>query len=371
MRMLPVLALTLVPSLAVAGPCDSLASRASAASGSALVSGFEALARCDLELAKSTFPQLMVRAGDLETLVPLALAAVRVDAFVPVWEMMGKVPYEHRQALAEGIGGACAVEPKVVPFLQGAYVAMKGTEFASWSPALDACTSPALAAWIEGALATPPASTYNEKYNAVVAAWVRARGIASLPALEKGAVVAGANGGPFTTLLDAMDRAAQPASLRDDPRPEDTAAVEAALVRVAKAVPPESARAVADRLATSGSVAAAASLLPTIYPDAALADGTVRWAAAAVEACEGEALVHWTTWTEVPTRVDLLEPARAAFGAVKPKLKCTGTDGWTYRVTDAPVAEDGVEGWVAGLVKTWNDQGFKTKDKRESVTVPR
>ncbi len=369
MRTLSLLIALSAPSVALAGSCDTLVSRAQTASGAALVAGFKAIANCDLEMAKTSFPQLMLRATDLDTLQALGLAAIQEDAFVPVWDMMGKVPYEHRQALAQGVGAACATQPKVVPFLQGAYVAMKGTEFVSWSPALESCTSTELTTWMEGALASPPPSTYNEKYNAIVSAWGRGHGIAGLAALEKGAVAAGANGGPFSSLVDAIIRTSQPASLRDQPRAEDVAAVEAALVRVAKAVPPEAARVVADRLATSGNVAAAASLLPTLYPDAASADGNVRWAAAAIEACEGEAVVYWTTWMEAPTRVDVLEPAKAALSTLKPKLKCTAPDGWLFRASESPVGEEAVDGWVDGLVSSWNGQGFKTKDKQVSVTV--
>lgn len=362
------LALAAIPSVAVAGPCDGWIKKADAASGAALVEAYKGLASCDATAAKDAFPRLMLRATELETLVPLSLAAIASDGFVPVWEMMAKVPYEHRTAVAEQVGSACADQPKVVAFLQGAYVGLKGTDFTSWGPAIERCAAPSLQAWMEGALADPPASAYNEKYNAIVTAWVDGRGVAGLPALEKAAVIAGTRGGPFPTLIEAMTRAVQPSSLREKPKPEDQALLEAALVRVAKAVPPEAAQAVADRLGASGNAGLAASLLPAIHPEAATPDGKVRWAAAAIEACEGEGLVHWATWTEVPSRLDVSEPAKAAWATVKPKLKC-GAEGWSYRVTPGPVSEEAAQAWVGELLAQLEKEGTKAKDKQESLAV--
>lgn len=364
-----ILAFALVaPSAALAGPCDAWVKKVDTATGEALLPAFQGLAACDPAAAKLAFPQAMLRAKDLETLAPLALAAIGVDGFVPVWEMMEKVPYEHRTALAEQVGAACAAQPKVVAFLQGAYLGLKGTAFTVWGPAFQACTTEPFQAWLEVALADPPASVYNEKYNALVGAWVGAKGAAALPALEKAAVAAGAKGGPFATVLDAMARAVQPKSLRDAASATDQAALEAALVRVAKAVPTDAARAVADRLDSAGAEGAAASLLPALYPAGATPDGKVRWAAAAIEACDGAAYVHTVTWTEAPTRLDLSEPAKAAWAGVKPKLAC-GDAGWTYRVTPTPVSADEAGAWVEGLVTELEGAGNKVKTKAEAVVV--
>jgi hypothetical protein len=356
------------PSLAAAGPCDAWVKKVDSASGESLLAAYKGLAACDAASAKLAFPQAMLRAKDLETLAPLALAAIGVDAFVPVWEMMEKVPYEHRTALAEQVGAACGAQPKVVAFLQGAYLGLKGTAFTVWGPSFQTCTGEPFQAWMEGAVADPPASVYNERYNALVGAWVGARGVAALPALEKAAVAAGSEGGPFATILDAMNRAIQPKSLRDAASPADRAALEEALVRVAKAVPIEAARAVADRLDSAGAEAAAASLLPALYPAGATPSGEVRWAAAAIEACDGAAVVHTVTWTEAPTRLDLSDAARAAWQGVKPRLAC-GEAGWAYRVTPTPVSADEASAWFEALVAELEGAGNKVKTKAEAVVV--
>src|SRR5690606_31937825 len=131
------------------------------------------------------------------------LTAIDGEAWSAVWDMMEKVPYEHRDALAQQIGAACTSRPKVVGFLQGAYLGLKGAGFTSWAPGLSACPSEALGTWMSETVANPPASPYSEKYNALLGAFVDARGEEALPVLEQAAVAAGQSGGPFHSVLEA------------------------------------------------------------------------------------------------------------------------------------------------------------------------
>jgi hypothetical protein len=70
---------------------------------------------------------------------------------------------------------------------------------------------------------------------------------------------------------------------------EDQKKLEEALVSVATQVPADKSRSVANQLANSGSDAAAATLLPTLYPDRVQGGGGFLYGALAVEAgeCDG------------------------------------------------------------------------------------
>jgi hypothetical protein len=369
-RLLLALVATAAPATALAGRCDPYVALASKSKGDTLVRAFRDLAACDKAVAKAEFPRFMVAADDLETLVPLTLAAVDADAWNAVWEMMERVPWEHRTDLATAVGEACATQPKVVSFLQGAHAGLKGSEFMSWTPALAACTRPELRDWMASVIAAPPASAYNEKYDAVVDAWIEVQGKAAVPALEAAAIKAGAAGGSVVTLLDAMKEAYEPGGVRAAISPEDEAALQDAYVRVAKAVPPTAARQVADKLYTAGAEGRAAALLPSIYPDRVQPGGQVAWAAAAIEQCDGEAVVHWLAWTEAPTRLDVLTPATAPLRASKPGLKCTSTEPWPVRATTEPLTSlDDAGAWVESLLGELS--GVKAKAREEKkVAVP-
>lgn len=357
------------PTQAFAGKCDGYVKKASYEKGDGLVTAYKNMMRCSKSEAKDAFSKFMVKAGDLETLLPLTLVAVEGEAYNPVWKMMERVPYEHRTELAEGVGATCATNPKVEGFLQGAHAALKGHDFTSWTPALVACNTEGMTAWADGVVTSPPTSPYNDKYNAVLTAVVDARGVDALPVLEKGAIAAANNGGPFKSVLDAMKGSIQPKSYRAKPSDEDKAKLLASLVNVANAVPPEPARLVADALYTNGYESEAASLLPAVYPSRAQADGTMRWAALAIETCEGEAIVHWTTWTEAPKRLDLMAAAEAPLRATKAKLKCSG-DPWAVRVTKEPISDaDAAKAWVEGVVAELEGQSLKVKAREEKKAV--
>lgn len=369
--MLSVLSVMLMGSLAQAGSCDSLVAAAGKAKGEALVTAFRSLAKCDAQVAGREFERFMLASGDLETLIGLGIAAIDADAYAGLWSGMGRVPYEHRGPLAEAVGAACADHPKVLPFLQGAYAGLKGVDFEAWEPALKGCASEALDGWLAKVAQEPPSSPYNDKYHLILRTYARHKGVDALPALEAAAILAGTRGGPFNTVVETIQAAVQPRSVSAQMSADDRAKMEASLGRVAKAVPVELARVVADRLLNAGSADAAAGLLASVFADR-MEGGALRWAAASVESCDGEAIVHWATWTEAPTRWSVLEGATKALREVAPKLKCTAKDVWPVEASQEPLrgGSKSAGAWVEELVATWSAKGLKVKAKEEKVTVP-
>jgi hypothetical protein len=358
--------LCLLPVAAHAGRCDSYVQQVDKASGTTLVKAYQSLIACDPALAKDAFPRFMLKATDMETLVPLTLAAIDGDVFTPVWEVMERLPYEHHVPLAEALGAACGEHTKVVPFVQGAYSALKGAEFVSWKPILQTCTTGGLSDWMATLVVDPPKSPYNDKYNAIITTFAQLRRAEALPQLQQAAIAAGTRGGPFNNIIETVQLAVQPVSISADVSPEDKARVEETLVAIAKAVSPESARIVADRLYTSGNEALAASLLPSIYPDRVQPDGTLLWAGLAVESCEGEAWVHWVSFTSQPTRWAVTDHVAAPLRGAKAKLKCKPEGEWPVRATDEPLRDAAaVDAWVQGIVTEWAGQGLKVKTVEE------
>ncbi len=358
-------------STASAANCDGYLAKISTAKGSALVDAYQGLVRCDANLGRSEFGKYAMVAGNLETLVPLTLAGVDATAYGSVWETMGKIPYEYRTDLAHAVGAACEKHPKLVEFFRTSYVGQKGTEFSSWQSALTACGSADMAAWVDSIVLDPPTSNYNDRYNAVLGAVIESRHGAALPLLQKAAITAGTRGGPFNNLLDVIQRSVEVTGYGKQTSPEDRAAMVNALVAVAKAVPPESARAVADRLLNAGDEGMASSLLPAIYPDRVQSGGGMMWAGAAIEACDGEAVIHWVSFTEAPKRLSVLDAVAVPLRAAKAKLKCPADTAWTIRATDAPVKDRGAaQDWVDTLVAELDAKGTKAKLKEEAVTIP-
>lgn len=355
---------------AQAASCDAYVQQASTAKGEALITAWKNLSKCDAELARSTFERFMKASGDLETLTALTITAIDASAYNAVWTMMEKVPYEHRESLARSVGESCNEHANVVPFIQGAWSALKGTDFTAWQSVLTLCGRPEIGTWIEGLVAAPPTSPYNDKYNAVITAWSRLRGVEGLDALEAAAVRAGAAGGPFNNLVETIQRAIQPRDIGASIPAEHKARMEAALVRVAKAVPPEQARIVADRLVNAGSDNVAASLLPAIFPDRVQTGGKVLWAAAAIEACDGEALIHWVSWTEEPRRWNIVDASTKALRATERKLKCDAGE-WPVFAANEPLKDAAaVSTWIDQLTTEWTGKGNKVKAKQEKISVP-
>jgi hypothetical protein len=336
-----------------------------------VVRTFKQLLSCDKAVAERDFERFMVRASDMETLVPLTLAAIDSEVYGAVWKMLGRVPYEYHVPLAEGVGAACQDHANVVPFLQGAHASLKGTEFVSWEPALSSCKSPDLGTWMESLVLDPPKSPYNDKYNAIITTFAKIRRVESIPTLEQAAITVAERGGPFNNIVETLQRSVEGESYRDKADPADTAEMEASLVRVAKKASPEQARLVADRLYTAGNEQLAASLLPAIYPDRVQADGSLLWAGAAVEACDGAAWIHWTSFTAQPTFWSVIERVQDPLRGAKARLKCTAEDAWPVFAPDAPLAgKDATEEWVNTLVADWEAKGMKVKATHEKkVTI--
>lgn len=357
----------LTASEARAGSCDKLVAPATTAKGAALVTAWKKLADCDPSVAGREYERFMVASGDLQTLTDLTLAAVDGDAWNAVWQGMGRVPYEHRTELAKAVGATCDARVKVLPFLEGAYTALKGADFESWQPAFEACRAAPLDAFLERVIADPPASPYNEKYHGAMRAFADHKGADAVPTLEAAAILAGTRGGPFSSVLDVIKEAIQPSGRLSD---ADRAAYEASLTRVALAVPVASARLVADKLLNAGSEAAAASLLAARYADR-MEGGALRWVAAAVEACDGDAVVHWVTWTEAPTRWEVQQGATEALRAVPAKLKCKTDGAWPVVSSDEPLrAAADADAWLTQAEQPWVAKGVKVKRKQEKVAVP-
>lgn len=355
------LAALLVPTPALAGRCDTWLARADKTTGADLVTTYDKLAACDADLARTELVRFAKRATDLDTLLALGVRGVEADAFTGLWAVMDAIAYDQREGLATGIGEACGEHPKVVTMLQAAYVALKGTEFAAWLPALAACETDAVDPWLDQVVLDPPASEYNGKYNAMLTAVVDRRGVSALDVLERAAVAAAAEG-PLNNVLDLMQRAIQPASMREAADPANEEALAAALVRIAEQVAPEPARRVADRLYTAGREAQAAALLPRVYPDAVQPGGGVMWGGAAIEACDGKAVVHWTTFVEAPpVHWAIQSVVEGPLRTAKPRLKCDDA-AWPVRVPDAPFANGGAaRAWADGIAAELAADGTKVK----------
>jgi hypothetical protein len=244
------LALTLLlstPDAQAAGKCDALVKKAEAAKGTDLATAFTNLAGCDHKLAEDSYMKLLSNAADSDALVAYSLAAIKLDIWNPVWGELSKIPdYSARDEVASRVGAACATEPKVTAFLQGAYFGLRDIEFSQWDDAFAACENTSLSDWLTTQVSAPPEKLYDEKFNALMGIYVNKQRAAALPVLSKAAVKA-AKAGPFDAILQQMDAAVAP-SLGETLSEEDKAALEKALIEVAKGVDPEKAKLVADRL---------------------------------------------------------------------------------------------------------------------------
>ena len=74
-------ALLLAPSAASAGRCDWFARQADSQTGADVVRTFKQLLSCDKAVAERDFERFMLRASDMETLVPLTLAAIDAEVY--------------------------------------------------------------------------------------------------------------------------------------------------------------------------------------------------------------------------------------------------------------------------------------------------
>lgn len=369
------LALALPSGAAQAATCKSQLAKADKAQGAATVPAYAALMACDQSIAADHFEKIMQNAGDAETLVSLSMIAIEADQWNPVWSMLGKInDYNAQDDVSFLIGQQCAENEKVASFLQGAYFGLRDIEFARWDDALVTCVSPSFDAWMIGKITEPPDKLFDEKWNAVATAFVEKLGAAALPHLATGAIKAAEIGGPYEAILIHMNNTVEPA-LGDTVSPEDQAALETALSTVATGVTPEQARSVADKLSNSGSEAAAAALLPTIYPDRVQGSG-FHYGAVAVELadCKGtqSATLHVAVIEENGTRYSVGPAVDLPMRAMKPKLaKCTPADGqWPVYVTEEPLSGSGdLDALVDNITEQWTAKGYAVKRKDEKPVV--
>ena len=351
--------------------CQWMVDQAASLEGKALVDHFNKLVACDAELAKRGFGEFMKKATDVDTLVPLSMAAIDAEIWNPVWEMIGKISdYEARDQVAATIGAACNDEAKIVGFLKGGYFALRDIEFQQWDDALTSCESDIFKAWMVEQVEAPPASVYDEKYVTLGRAYVKREGAGALPSLTK-AAVAGADAGPFEAILTLMEESVSP-PFGADINPEDQAALDKAYLDVAAEVSSDKARSIADKLANAGQTAKAASLLGSVYPDR-VQGGGFYYGGVSVEAgdCgkEKEAYVHAAVLVDDGSRylTEIQPKAEAPLRAFKGKLKkCDVTSPWPIRITTEPLKSKGdLAAFAQEIVAEWEGQGSEVKLKEE------
>ncbi|MEC8382492.1 MAG: hypothetical protein VXZ96_19335 [Myxococcota bacterium] len=349
--------------------CSSSLSAAKSATGSSLIKAFERTVKCDRAVAEENFQIFVKRATDVDTLVALSLSAIENDVWMPLWKMPGMIQdYSTRDVVAKSIGEKCNENVKILPFLQGAYTALKNIDFARWNSAYATCEAPALGEWMATKVSQPPSNEYDDKYATLMDAYIKRTGPSSLSTLQNAAIAA-AEGGPFNSIITGMDSAVAPA-LGDSITEENKASLESAMVEVAKQVTPERAKEVAERLANAGSETVAAGLLTSIYPDRHN-NGVFTYGAAAIELadCSGTktAVLHVTEVSEPGKRWIITDDIEVQLRASKAKLKkCASEGDWGISTTAEPI-KNGRElsDWTASLEKIYAEKGYEVSQKGE------
>lgn len=350
--------------------CNSELSAAKSATGSRLISAFERTVKCDKAIAEENFQVFVIQAKEVDSLVLLSLSAIEHDVWMPLWKMPGMIPdYSTRDIVAKSIGEACLDNPKILPFLQGAYVGLRNIDFSRWNGAYSSCQSEDLGAWMATQIQTPPDSEYNEKYNTLLDAFVKRVGPEALSTLQTAAITA-SEGGPFSTILTSMDSAVAP-TLGDNISAENKDALEKAMVAVAKMVPPQQAKVVAERLANAGSEETAASLLTAIYPDRHN-NGTFKYGVAAIELadCDGQktAVIHIAEVSDPGKRWIISDDIQDELRGSKAKLKkCASEGDWGISTTAEPLKNGrALSSWADELKAIYSEKGYDVSEKSES-----
>jgi hypothetical protein len=355
--------------VASAGPCDAAVARGAAARGADVAPAFQAVLACDRAQAEAGFGAMVRNAGDVESLLPLSLAAIDAEMYGPVWEIAEVIrDYGQKNTLARGIGSACADHPNVAPFVQGAYFGLRGPAFTTWAKALETCESAALREFVATTAGRPPAVPYDEKYAAVVDAYVADQGAAAIDTLKAAAVAAAGTGGPYDALLGALESAARPRG--GAASPEDRARLVAALAAIGAEVGPDRVGPLADRLLALDAHTEAGALVPRAWPDRRRADGTFLYGVAAVEACDGAAVVHVAAVTDPGKRWSLTDDAGAAIRAARPRLRCAAPTPWPVTLTTGPIADEAaLETWFEGQVSAASAGGTIDAKRRDEAPV--
>lgn len=362
----------LITGTASAGPCDAIIKKADTSKGDDLVGAYGSLIKCDKKTAEDNFIRFMTSAGDADTLVSLSLSAIDAEIWTPVWGMVGKISsYDARDEVARRVGEACTDHGNVLGFLKGAYFGLRDIDFKQWDDALLSCQSPAMADWLAQAASTPPSQSYDEKYNTLITAYAKRMRADALPTLQAAAIKA-AKAGPYDAILAQMSEAVSP-DLGDDMSADDRAKFEKAMQAVAHAVSPDQARSVANQLASAGSEAAAAALLPSVFPDRVQSGGGFLYGGVSVETadCKGvkTAVIHYAGLSEPGKLWVILEAAQAPLRAFKPKLdkcKAESADPWPIAVSPEPLEDSkALDAWAASLQSNWADKGYEVSLKAE------
>lgn len=358
--------------------CEKEVAKMEATKGPAVAAAFGKVAACDAKVAEQVFTKAMVNAADSASeddddavsLGELALVAIDADVWKPVWDMPGKITdYTARDVVAQTIGEKCATNDKVVNFLQGAYFGLRDVEFSRWEKALVSCVSPKMDSWLTTQVESPPNKQYDEKWIKLVDIYISRQGVNALPSLTTAAAKAAQGEGPYAAILGKMNEAVTP-RMGQQADPDAQKKLEEALVGLAKQLPAELARPIADSLANAGNDAAAATLLPVIYPDRKQPDG-FHYAAVAVEAgeCKGTktAVVHTAVLIDPGTHYIVQPVAAKPMRSFKPALKkCTSDGEWTVIVGNAPLADVAELDELYNIAsKQWADKGYTLKRKDE------
>jgi hypothetical protein len=331
-----------------------------------LPSLFAEVAQCDKKLAADSFNRFMREGDDTAVLVDLSLKAVEHEIYEPVWDMLEQIAdYQVREEIARRVGAMCRDNVGVLPFLRGGYYAMNERAFGMWSEAFVTCPSEELTEWLVTEIASPPARTYDDKYNSLLGALVDRQGPKSLSSLEQAAIASSERGGPFSSVLEKMQDAARPGGVGTKMTDADKERLAKALVRVGNGVRPEQAALVADRLYSSGFKSEAAGLLKVVWGDRVQSDGRLMYGITSTEHCGGEAVVHVAAVYEPSTRWSVREDIMGPAKAFKQRLKCD-TDEWKIRVTPSPVkSEDDIDAFAAETEADWAAKNLVVKIRKE------
>jgi hypothetical protein len=214
-------------------------------------------------------------------------------------------------------------------------------------------------------LATPPKSTFDDKYSAVVDLYARRTKSAGLPMLEQ-ATTAALDGGPVAILIEGMQKAVTPDGIGAKPTEADRDALVASLGRVGANANPTVANSIAQTMIKVGAESQAVALLPKIYPTKVQAGGGFLYGLAAIEQCDEAMVVHYATVSEPGKRWSVQADAAAQANAFKRKLKC-GAD-LRVQVSAEPVASaEEVTAWAENLASA--TEGAKLKAEKP-ITLP-
>lgn len=344
--------------------CEKESAALAAAKDAAVAPAFTALAICNRTAAGDQFATVMKQASDVDSLVALAQAALAQGMEDRVHTMLDPIAeYATRTEITRLLGARCADDPRVLAFVVGLHGALKDRAFVSWSGALETCPSDDVTAQLETLASYVPSRGFDDKYARVVELYAERKGVASLPVLEKAAATA-VNGGPFPVVVDAMVGAVTPAGIGAKPADDDRAALVASLQRVAGSATPDQVTKLADTFVAVGAGDAAASLLPRIYPDRLQAGGGFLYGVAAVEQCDGAAVVHFAVVEEPGKRWSIQPDVDAPANAFKPKLKCKSPAPYALQVTPGPVHDrNEVASWAESVAAQTKVPDAKVKEE--------